>query len=139
MHRRTPDGTGFLSTVGGQESKGKGSFFNPCLGHMLQRCDMFLVLSSNSARGCSWIHHCGPATKKTKRDIAVQQTFSLKGTRCSGAFTCGASFEKLSQLCGSRSLNDSISTRWALGRWPHILCWCRLSSFDYSPNTLDHR
>lgn len=26
-------------------------------------------------------------TKKTKREIAVQQTFSLKGTRCSGAFT----------------------------------------------------
>ena len=50
-------------------------------------------------------------TKKTKREIAVQQTFSLKGTRCSGAFTCRLSFSyQASELDKSTKIMSSTST-----------------------------
>lgn len=57
-------------------------------------------------------------TKKTKREIAVQQTFSLKGTRCSGAFTCGVSFSyQASELDKSTKIMSSTSTSSKLVRW----------------------
>lgn len=50
-------------------------------------------------------------TKKTKREIAVQQTFSLKGTRCSGAFTCRLSFSyQASELDKSTKIMSTTST-----------------------------